>query len=57
MASVPLETRATGGFESYNREIKAAAQRSGWKNETEYIMQYIGMKTGRALAAPCIQSV
>jgi hypothetical protein len=39
----------TFGFESFNKVIKAGAQRSNWKLETRSIMQYWSMRSARAM--------
>ena len=37
------------GYEAFNKVIKGGAQKSGWKNTTEYIMTYWAMRSGRSL--------
>ena len=37
------------GFESFNKVIKAAGQRTNWKNETVGIMQYWSMRSAFTL--------
>lgn len=39
----------TFGYESFNKVIKAGAQRSNFKNETLSIMEYWSMRSGHAM--------
>lgn len=42
----PLRGYWCFGFESFNKVMKAGAERSNWKNETLSIMEYWAMRSG-----------